>query len=159
MNIYRLEVKPFTDRQIALVETFANQAAIAIENARLLTELRESLDRQTATSEVLGVISSSPGELKPVFDTILENAMRLCEAEMGYVYRVEDGKLSPAAARDGPPEYEAMMRNRGAWRPDERAGPTQAIRWKHRYSSTICGSIRFMPSAIQRPSPWSIAAD
>ena len=153
MNIYRLEVKPFTDKQIALVETFANQAAIAIENARLLTELRESLDRQTATSEVLGVISSSPGELKPVFDTILENAMRLCEAEMGYVYSVEDGKLSPAAARGGPPEYEAMMRNRGAWRPDERAGPTQAIRWKQ---PVLVDDLREHPLYAER-DPTAIA--
>src|SRR6516165_8000242 len=89
IGIYRQEVRPFTDKQVALVENFAAQAVIAIENARLLNELRESLQQQTATSEVLKVVSSSPGALEPVFESMLANATRICEAKFGTLYLFE----------------------------------------------------------------------
>src|SRR5215472_17416782 len=88
-NLFRQEVRPFTDKQIEVVTNFAAQAVIAIENTRLLNELRESLQQQTATTDVLRIISSSPGELQPVFQALLENATRLCEAKFGMLYRFD----------------------------------------------------------------------
>ncbi len=116
--IYRQEVRPFSDKQIELVQNFAAQAVIAIENTRLLNELRESLQQQTATSEVLGVISSSPGELGPVFQAMLKNATRICEAEFGNLLLYE-GNTFRIAARIAAPHGAAP-----AWAELQRSDPT-----------------------------------
>ena len=110
IGIYRQEVRPFTDKQIELVKNFAAQAVIAIENTRLLNELRESLQQQTATADVLKVISRSTFDTQPVFETIIKNAARLCQSVLSAVYR-SDGKLVHLVAHDQfSPESVAAVR-------------------------------------------------
>jgi GAF domain-containing protein len=122
--LWRKEVRPFTDKQIDLVTTFADQAVIAIENVRLFDEvqartreLSEALKQQTATSEVLQVISSSPGELEPVFQAMLSNAVQVCEAKFGVLLRYSDNAFHVAATLDVPPAYAEFL-GRRSFRPD-----------------------------------------
>ena len=124
MSLFRREVRPFTDKQIASLTNFAAQAVIAIENARLLNELRqrttdlsEALEQQTAASEVLTVISSSGGELRPVFQAMLENATRICEAKFGLLFLFNGGAFHFAAEVGTSAEFLELLRERDDLRP------------------------------------------
>ena len=128
LAIYRQEARAFTDKQVQLVETFADQAVIAIENTRLFEEvqsktreLTELLQQQTGMSEVLSVISTSPGKLEPVFASILDNATRICEAKFGTMYLYEEGAFRTVAMHNAPPAF-AAERLRAPVRPGAETG-------------------------------------
>jgi signal transduction histidine kinase len=139
LQICRQQVKPFNEKQIELVTNFAAQAVIAIENARLLNQLRqrtddlsEALEQQTATSEVLKVISSSPGALQPVFRAMLENATRICDAKFGAMSSFDGELFHHMAELNVPPPLSEFLRDRGAFRPQpgsalEQLSQTKAV--------------------------------
>ena len=152
--IYRQEVRPFSDKQVELVKNFAAQAVIAIENARLLSELRESLQEQTATSEVLQVISSSPGDLQPVFATMLENAVRICDANFGNIYRWDGEVLHLLASHNTPPAL-ADARKHSPLRPYAETPVGRMVVHKAAFHSA---DMTAMPGYIDRSDPGAVAA-
>src|SRR5262245_26429031 len=117
ISIYRREVRPFSDKQIDIVSNFAKQADIAIENTRLLNELRESLRQQTATLDVLNIIASSPGELEQVFEAMLANATQICGAEFGLLYRSEGDMFRTVSLYGAPPAFAEQRRVNPMLRP------------------------------------------
>jgi signal transduction histidine kinase len=152
IGIYRQEVRPFTDKQIELVKSFANQAVIAIENTRLLNELRESLQQQTATADVLKVISSSPGELEPVFQAMLENAVRICEAKFGIMLGFADGAFRRLASLNVPPAYADFHDEPRIWGEDTGLGRLA------RTKKTVHVHDIFKRASYAQKDPGSIAA-
>jgi signal transduction histidine kinase/regulator of replication initiation timing len=149
--IYRQEVLAFTEKQIELVKSFANQAVIAIENTRLLNELRESLQQQTATSEVLGVISTSPGALQPVFDAMLANAVRVCEAQVGILWRREGDGFRPGAVHGVPPNLIGVVP--AVWRPSPESMLAQMERTRE---VAQVADARLTPAYLSREA-WPVA--
>ena len=136
-GIYRQEVRAFSDKQIDLVRNFANQAVIAIENTRLLNELRqrtndltESLEQQTATTEVLQIISSSPGDLEPVFAAMLEKAVRICDARFGNIYRWDGEVLHLVTTHNAPPAYAEERRRVPHYHPSPKIGVGRMVATK-----------------------------
>src|SRR6202048_4509721 len=149
--IYRQEVLAFTEKQIELVKSFANQAVIAIENTRLLNELRESLQQQTATSEVLSVISTSPGALQPVFDAMLANAVRVCEAQVGILWRREGDGFRPGAVHGVPPNLIGVVP--AVWRPSPESMLAQMERTRE---VAQVADARLTPAYLSREA-WPVA--
>ena len=167
IHVYRQEVRPFSDAQITLLQNFADQAVIALENVRLLNELRqrttdltertadlaEALKQQTATSEVLQVISSSPGDLEPVFASMLENAVRICDAKFGNIFRWDGEALHLAATHNTSPAY-AEARGRSPLRP----GPNAIGRMVATKSVVHVGDLAADPGYIERRFPATVDA-
>jgi two-component system, NtrC family, sensor kinase len=149
----RTRPQPFTDKQIELVTTFADQAVIAIENARLLNELRQSLEQQTATSEVLKIISRSPAELEPVFQAILANATRLCGAKFGSLSLYDGEAFRYAAAYNVPAEYEEARLRQLRWQPHPLSGSAKMARTNQ---PVQINDLRTSPAYLE--GDWNIRA-
>ena len=124
-TVYRQEVRPFTDKQIELVQNFAAQAVIAIENARLLNELKQSLEQQTATADVLEVISRSAFDLHAVFKTVAESSVRLCGADRAFIFRFDGELLRMVVAFNSSPEFEEWVAQHPI-RPGRHSGSARA---------------------------------
>ncbi len=160
ITIRRMKVKPFTPKQIALLRVFADQAAIAIENARLFNELQvrnrgltDALEQQTATAEILRVISTSPADIQPVMQALVENAARLCQAQNAQIFRVEEGGTMRLISRYGPVkstlevgEARAITRGSVSGRADRRSTGHRVpdllaeVEWSTRTSSPRSGA-------------------
>jgi len=154
IGVRRTEVRPFSEKQITLLKTFADQAVIAIENVRLFKELQarnaeitEALEQQTATAEILKVISSSPTDLKPVFDAILENATRLCDAHMANLSLYDGETTLTVAQRGGSAEYAKWIMNRGPVRFAAGGNVTRMIAERRPISPTPTATRAASPSA------------
>src|SRR6476646_2889558 len=130
LSVVRRTPGPLSDKQISLLQTFAAQAVIAIENTRLFSELRESLEQQTAMSEVLSAISSSPGELEPVFHSMLENAVRICSAKFGHLWLREGNALRIGATHGAPPAFVDYLRSEQVYHPKPETGLGELMRTK-----------------------------
>jgi GAF domain-containing protein len=155
LNVVRRHAGPLSDKQRELLRTFANQAVIAIENTRLFNELRESLQQQTATADVLKVISSSPGELKPVFEAMLEKAVRICDANFGMLFRVANGAASAVAMFGVPPAF-AEFWQRGPQRP----GPRTAFgRMVETRQTVHVADVKLEPAYVEGEPVYVAAVD
>ena len=155
--VYRKEVRPFSGKQVELLTNFAAQAVIAIENTRLLTELRqrtndlsESLEQQTAISEVLGVISSSPGDLTPVFDTILENATRICGANFGTLELNENGQFRFGGMYNAPKAWPSSGGAKTSYAPTRCRGSLTSSPPNRSFRSRTWRSIRLIRNTATR---------
>ena len=133
LNVIRRNPGLLSDKQRELLRTFANQAVIAIENTRLFNELRESLQQQTATADVLKVISSSPGDMKPVFEAMLTNALRICEAKFGHLLLYDGERFHAAHLHDVPAAYREYWQKHGPIRPDPNTGLGRIVRDKQMF--------------------------